>query len=133
MHVAPRAVQSSPSSIASVPAELTPAQRLLRKDGFGHVVHGQHIADKYFKIFFVQNNQDKARLGIIASKRTLPEAVNRNRAKRIIREAFRQHNVKTRKLDIVVMVRQAYASEPNQRSGDLKLLFSRVEKQCAES
>lgn len=95
-------------------------------------MHAEDIANKYFKIFFVRNNEENTRLGIIASKKILPSAVDRNRAKRVIRETFRQHNVKTSKLDMVVMVRRAYAQEPGKRGDDLKTLFSRVENRCAE-
>lgn len=130
MHAAPRAVQNSLCNSA-LSAKFTPAQRLLREDSFNHVVHAEHITDKYFKIFFVRNHEKNTRLGIIASKKILPNAVDRNRAKRIIRETFRQHNVKVAKLDIVVMVRRAYAQEPRTRADDLKTLFSRVENRCA--
>ena len=44
-----------------------------------------------------------ARLGLIVSKRMLPRAVDRNRAKRVIRESFR-HAVELPAMDIVVRV-----------------------------
>lgn len=102
---------------------------MLREDGFDHAVHAESIADKHFKIFFVRNGKENARLGIIAGKRNLPDAVQRNRVKRAIREVFRQHNIKTHHIDLVVMVRcegsQAVQSE------DLETLFSRVQNKCA--
>ena len=129
MHVAPRAVHDSQSS---TPANFTAAHRLLREDGFDHVVHAENIADKHFKIFFARNGEKNARLGIIASKKILPGAVDRNRVKRVIREAFRHHNIKERKPNMVVMVRRAYSQEFGVRSGNLEILFSRVENRCAE-
>lgn len=47
-----------------------------------------------------------ARLGIIASKRIAPRAVDRNRAKRLVREAFRslRHGLGGR--DVVVQLRR---------------------------
>ena len=132
MHAAPRVVQDSQSSITAISAKFTAAQRLLRKDGFGRVVNAESISDKKFKIFFLHNDNKIARLGIIASKKTLPNAVDRNRVKRIIREMFRQHNIKFRTLDLVVMVRRAYAQELDSRCENLETLFSRIENRCAE-
>lgn len=127
MHVAPRAVQDSPSSPS---AEFTAAHRLLRKDGFDRVLHAENLADKCFKIFFARNANNNARLGIVASKRMLPHATDRNRVKRIIRETFRQHRIKTLSIDLVVMVRRAYAQDKLVK--DLETLFNRVEGRCAE-
>ena len=118
----------SQSSI-TITTEFTVAHRLLREDGFDHVVHAENIADKYFKIFFVRNGRKNARLGIIAGKRTLPGAVQRNRVKRAIREAFRQHRIKDQQIDLVVMVRCAESTAA--KSEELKTLFSRVEDRCA--
>ena len=118
----------SQSSI-TITTEFTVAHRLLREDGFDHVVHAENIADKYFKIFFVRNGRKNARLGIIADKRTLPGAVQRNRVKRAIREAFRQHCIKAQQIDLVVMVRCADSTAA--KSEELKTLFSRVEDRCA--
>lgn len=129
MHVAPRAVQDSQSSLS---AKFTAAHRLLRENGFAHVIHAENIADRRFKVFFVRNCKKNARLGIIVGKKMLPGAADRNRAKRIIREAFRQHNIKLCKLDLVVMVRYAYSQERFTQAGNLKMLFSRIENKCAE-
>ena len=130
MHAAPRVVRDSQSSLS---VEFTVAHRLLRETGFDHVVHAENIADRQFKVFFVRNGKKNARLGIIVGKKTLPGAVDRNRVKRIIREAFRQHGIKQCKLDLVVMVRRADPQECGTQTGNLKMLFSRIENKCAES
>ena len=129
MRAAPRA---APDLRFSIPAKFTDAHRLLRKDGFNHVIHAESIEDRCFKIFFVRNSQANARLGIIARKKILPGAVHRNYVKRIIREAFRQHDVKTCKLDVVVMVRRAYSKGCGTRGDSLDVLFSRVKNRCAK-
>src|SRR3989338_1602720 len=132
MHAAPRA---APDLLFNISAKFTAAHRLSRKNGFDHVVHAESIEDKYFKIFFVRNRQKNARLGIIAKKKLLSGAVHRNYVKRVIREAFRRHDVKTSKLDMVVMVRRAYAQEVQERgtpSECLDVLFSRVINRCAK-
>lgn len=136
MHAAPRAVPDSPSespvSLSSRPARFTATHRLLRASGFDHVVRAKSLSDGNFKIFFVHNNEKNARLGIILGKRTLPGAVDRNRVKRTIREAFRQHGIKRCKLDLVVMVRHIDSQERSAQAGNLNMLFSRVENRCAE-
>lgn len=125
----PGAVQDSQSSVSS---KFTVASRLLRADGFDHVIRAENVANHYFKIFFTRNSKDNARLGIIASKKSIPGAVNRNRVKRLIREAFRQHNIKLCKLDLVVMVGRDYYRKADTRIDNLKKLFSQVENRCAE-
>ena len=121
-------MSDSQSSIATS-GEFTPAYRLLREDGFDHVVHAENLSDKRVKIFFVRNSKKNARLGIIASKRILPGAAQRNRVKRMIRTAFRQHTIKTQQIDMVVMVKSADSQVMNKK--DLQALLNRVEDRCA--
>lgn len=130
MHVAPRAERNSLSSLS---AKFSAAHRLLRKVGFDHVVHAENMADKCFRIFFVRNGKSTARLGIIVGKKTLSGAADRNRVKRVIREAFRQHSIKRCELDLVVMVKRSCPQEGRTQTDDLKTLFSRIESRCAES
>lgn len=129
MHVALKVVQDSRFSLS---AKFTAAHRLLRTTGFDQAVRAESIADKYFKVFFAGNGKENAKLGIIVGKKTLPCAADRNRIKRIIREAFRQHSIKLCKLDLVVMVRSAYSQENSMQIDNLKALFSRVENRCAK-
>lgn len=122
-------MQDSRSSVSS---KFTVAYRLSRADGFDHVIRATSVADKQFKIFFAHNDENNARLGIIASKKMLPNAADRNRVKRIIREMFRQHNIKLCKLDMVVMVRRDYSHKVDTQIDNLERLFSQVENKCAE-
>jgi len=130
MRVAPEAVQDSQSKASA--AKFTSAHRLLREDGFDRVVHAENIANRHFKIFFARNDRNNARIGIISSKKILPKAVDRNRVKRVIRETFRHHTITTCKLDVVVMVRPAYAQETSTQKDNLATLLGRVENRCAE-
>jgi ribonuclease P protein component len=105
---------------------------LQRAEGFEHVLSAKSIADKSFKICFSNNFKNNARLGIVASKKMLPRATDRNRVKRIIRETFRHHSIKACKLDLVVLVRRDYSQKVDAQIDNLQRLFSQVEKRCAE-
>ena len=133
MHVALKAVQNSLSDKPVATTEFTVAHRLLRKDRFDHVVHGDNVGDKYFKIFFAASGGENARLGIIASKRSFPRAVDRNRVKSMVREAFRRHGIKTQKLDLVVLVKTASIQDVSAGTEKLNTLFGRIEDRCAKS
>ena len=50
-----------------------------------------------------------SRLGLIAPKRLARRSVDRNRLKRLAREAFRRHEVKTAGLDLVLAAREPYS------------------------
>ncbi|MDY6829864.1 MAG: ribonuclease P protein component [Pseudomonadota bacterium] len=56
------------------------------------------------------NGQQPARLGLIAARRQLPRAVDRNRFKRMVRETFRVHRGELHGLDIVVLARSGFRS-----------------------
>lgn len=96
------------------------------------MIRAENVADKHFKLYFARNGKNNARLGIVASKRTLPRAVDRNRVKRVIRETYRKHNIKLCKLDLVVMVRRDYSRKVIALIDNLEKLFSQVESRCAE-
>lgn len=130
MLVAPRVVQDSQSNLS---AKFTAAHRLLRENGFDHVVRAESISDRHFKVFFVRNGKKNARFGMIVGKKTLALATDRNRMKRVIREAFRQHRIKLCGLDMVVMLRRNDPQEESVQVGNLKMLFNRVVSRCAES
>lgn len=130
MLVAPRVVQDSQSNLS---AKFTAAHRFLRENGFDHVVRAESISDRHFKVFFVRNGKKNARFGMIVGKKTLALATDRNRMKRVLREAFRRHSIKLCGLDLVVMLRRNYPQEGGVQVGNLKMLFNRVESRCAES
>jgi ribonuclease P protein component len=68
-----------------------------------------------------------ARLGIIASRKALGKAVARNRAKRLIREAFRAAHSELAATDLVVQVRAALAHTTAAIARrDLTAIFGRI-------
>lgn len=68
------------------------AKRLLRKRQFDAVLRGASVRAGRgpLRLAARENELEMARLGLIVGKRMLRRAVDRNRAKRVIRESFRQ-------------------------------------------
>lgn len=64
--------------------------RLKKKKEFEAVFKGgRHIKSQNFFIKYLANGTDKTRIGFIVSKKVSKKAVDRNRAKRRMREAFK--------------------------------------------
>jgi ribonuclease P protein component len=57
-------------------------------------------------VFAKPNGLTYARIGIIAGKRVAPRAVDRNRAKRLVREMFRTMRHRLNGIDVVVQLRR---------------------------
>ena len=51
--------------------------------------NGKRYDGVFITVFVIENDVTNHRLGVTASKRALGKAVQRNRAKRLLREAFR--------------------------------------------
>lgn len=129
MHVVLRGEQGLQCSLIT---KFSSAYRLLRRDGFNHVIRAEALVNKDFKVFFVVNDKDNARLGIVVGKKTLSGSADRNRLKRIIRETFRHHSIMLCKLDVVVMVRRSFSEKSKTQTDNLKILLTKVENRCAE-
>lgn len=68
-------------------------------------------------MFARPNGLTLARIGIIASKRVAPRAVDRNRAKRLVREVFRKLRHRLEGVDVVVELRRCPAQGFNVEAG----------------
>lgn len=77
-------------------------ERIRRRPDFQRIyAEGARIHGRFSTVFVLANNLAKGRLGIAATKK-LGGAVQRNRAKRLIREVFRRNKI-AQGFDVVVI------------------------------
>ncbi|MFQ5444556.1 MAG: ribonuclease P protein component [Nitrospinales bacterium] len=89
-------------------------ERLLKRDEFKKILdHGQKKRiDTVCTLFWLPNDLERRRLGIIASKK-IGSAVVRNKAKRRVREIFRQNSYKMiPAIDLVVIIGKGMVDLP---------------------
>lgn len=67
---------------------------------------GRTRTRRYFTLYIRPHGEPLARIGIITSKRVAPRAVDRNRMKRLVREAFRSLRQRLHGVDIVLQLRR---------------------------
>ena len=79
-----------------------PAERIRRRAEFKQIYdRGLKVHSRYTTVFFLANALGVGRLGIAATRK-IGGAVERNRAKRLIREVFRRNKLAPG-LDVVVV------------------------------
>jgi ribonuclease P protein component len=92
-------------------------RKYLRDSGqFQHVYrNGKRYEGVFITAFVIENQELNHRLGVTASKKALGKAVQRNRAKRLLRETFRSNETLlcelTRKYDWVLNAKAAVLSQ----------------------
>lgn len=74
---------------------------------------GRKLSDPHFLVLALQRADGDARVGMAISRRHARTAVERNRIKRLVREAFRRHRPELPGLDLVVMLRANPRAVPN--------------------
>jgi ribonuclease P protein component len=79
--------------VLPVAVRFRPAERIRRRAEFKQVYErGVRVHSRYSTVFLLPNERGIGRLGIAATKK-LGGAVERNRAKRLIREIFRRNKI----------------------------------------
>jgi len=80
--------------------------RLRKKAEFKKIYkYGQRKKGSFFNFYFLDNNLDRNRYGIVIANRTVKKASQRNRLKRIIREALKKTRIK-KGVDLIVVVKK---------------------------
>ena len=84
--------------------------RFSAQGSFGSVLRGSRkIRGRLSTIHVVPaRTEASSRLGIALTRKLVPRSVDRNRVKRLVREAFRCHVVKLAGVDCVVMLRERF-------------------------
>lgn len=106
----PRQRAGSIDGLSQGAATLPRSARLLRREDYSETLAaGETRSRRHFTLYVRRNGLEQARIGIIASKRIAPRAVDRNRAKRLAREVFRALRRQLGGVDIVVQLRRCPA------------------------
>jgi ribonuclease P protein component len=80
--------------------------KLRKTDEFSSVFRFKRVQrSTYLDIFFRQNDLPYPRLGMIVPKKVLARAVDRNRVRRLIREAFRLSQAELGGRDVVIRLK----------------------------
>ena len=86
-------------------ADFRPAERIRRRPEFLQVYeHGIKVQSRYCTLFALRRDGSRGRLGIAATRK-LGGSVQRNLAKRLIREVFRRNKI-AGGFDVVVVPRR---------------------------
>jgi len=100
---------------------LSICRRIRQRAEFERAFRAERLTNKWFVVYVRKNESGFARLGIVARKKTMPKAVSRNFAKRLIRETFRCGFPAGSALDVVVCAKRQLGPE-NLAEGRLALV-----------
>lgn len=90
-------------------AGLSRRHRFVGRGAFAPALHSpRKLRGKAMLLHVAAGPAGPSRLGLSVPKRQASLAVDRNRIKRLAREAFRQHGVRSLGLDLVFTVRQKF-------------------------
>jgi ribonuclease P protein component len=104
---------------------LRPAERIHRRDEFQQVYErGIRIHSRFITVFVLANQRGVGRLGIAATRK-LGGAVERNRAKRLIREVFRRNKIAAGYDVVVIPKRELLDASLNVLEADYRTVLER--------
>jgi ribonuclease P protein component len=109
-------------------------RRIKSGEEFRRVLATYFGSNKWFVGYVHENGMGVSRLGIIVSKRVAPDSVDRNYAKRLIREGFRREFPAKCALDIVIRLRCPLNRETSGEGRKaLTQLLGNIQKRCVSS
>ncbi|HYC35976.1 MAG TPA: ribonuclease P protein component [Usitatibacter sp.] len=102
--------------------------RFAENGSFGPVLRGSRKArGELAVIHCIPGRSGVSRFGVGLTRRLVPSSVERNRVKRIAREAFRRHPLKPAGFDCVVTLRQKIAPGAMERlAGEIAALLDKI-------
>lgn len=111
----------------TVRRSFTLADRVRKRSEYRRIYeHGRKISSKRFTLFYLENGLDRARMGVTITRRA-GGAVQRNRAKRLLREWFRTNREDLPPMDLVVNAREGvHLASLEDLSLELKAAMRRV-------
>lgn len=106
------------------------SHRLHRAEEFSSVIRFRCSASgEFIQIFAKPNNLIHSRLGLIVAGKVERLAVNRNRARRLLREVFRARQQDLAGLDLVVRLRcQISRSDAVRMTGEAEMLMLQLQR-----
>ncbi len=104
----------SPEDLPVEPKTLSKKQRLIQASLFGEAFAQKRNFVGRYMVFWLREGADAAlRLGVVTSKKVSNRAVDRNLARRYLREIFRQHREElSGPVDLVIIARRNLLDAP---------------------
>jgi len=112
----------------------TRAQRLGGPHAFAAVfAYRCWVNGRLFQVYARPNGGTGARLGVVVSKRLVPQAVDRNYSKRLAREVFRAEQNALSGIDLVVRPQAAVTRAMSIAArAEMRELLHRAQRQCLQ-
>ncbi|HZZ92591.1 MAG TPA: ribonuclease P protein component [Usitatibacter sp.] len=107
---------------------LSRRHRFAQRGSYGTVLKSGHkLRGRFAMLHAGRSLSGHSRLGIALTRKMIPRAVERNRVRRLVREAFRRHMAKQLPMDCVVTLRQAVpAADLPQFRSELETLLDQL-------
>lgn len=85
--------------------------RFAERGSFGPILRSpRKLRGRLAVIHVAPGRPSRSRLGLALTRRLVPLAIDRNRVKRVVHEAFRRHDAKAKGFDCVVTLREKFES-----------------------
>lgn len=110
--------------------------RLTEPDAYQRVFKhtGYRLSNRWITLLATRNQCGYPRLGMALSRKSVHNAVTRNRVKRLMRESFRHWQTRLGAVDIVLLARPGIAGQSGKTlNAALEKLWEQLIERCAGS